>query len=119
MDVISIQELHVDTIVGYYEWERQRPQTIALNLELAIPDNRAGASDRIRDTIDYAAVVERVRAALGQTHYVLLERVCEHVAQILLEEFRSPWCRVCAAKIGLARGVKRVAVIIERGKREA
>jgi dihydroneopterin aldolase len=119
MDIISIQELHVATIVGYYEWERQRPQTIELNLELAIPDNRAGRSDRIRDTIDYAAVVERVRSTLAQTHYVLLERVCEHVAEILLGEFRSPWCRVSAAKIGLARDVKRLAVIIERGRRDA
>src|SRR5574341_1178123 len=110
MDIISIQELRVDTTVGYYEWERLRPQTIELNLELAIPDNRAGQSDRIRDTVDYAAVVERVCAALAQIHYLLLERVCEHVADILLEEFRSPWCRVSAAKIGLTRGAKRLAV---------
>jgi len=115
MDIISIQEFRVDTLVGYHDWERQLPQTIELNLELAIPGNRAGRTDRIRDTIDYGAVVERVRASLATTRFVLLERLCEHVADILLQEFHSPWVRVSAAKIGLTRGVKRLGVTIERG----
>ena len=118
MDTISIQEFRVDTLVGYHDWERQLPQTIELNLDLAIPDNRAGRSDRIRDTIDYGAVVERVRASLATTQFVLLERLCEHVADILLHEFHSPRVRVSAAKIGLMRGVKRLEVTIERGEIE-
>jgi dihydroneopterin aldolase len=116
MDLISVQELRVDTIVGYYEWERQRPQTIEMNLEFAIPGNRAGRSDRIGDTIDYGAVVDRIRESLATARFILLERVCEHVATLLLEEFKTPWCRVSAAKIGLVRGVKRLAVTIERGQ---
>jgi 7,8-dihydroneopterin aldolase/epimerase/oxygenase len=120
MDTISIQEFRVDTLVGYHEWERQMPQTIELNLELAIPDNQAGRTDRIRDTIDYGAVVDRVRGSLAGTRFVLLERLCEHVADLLINEFHSPWVRVSAAKIGLMRGVKRLGVTIERGtKREA
>mgnify|MGYP006196542891 CR=1 FL=1 len=39
----------IDTLVGFFEWERQLPQTIELNMELAIPDNRAGRSDRAAD----------------------------------------------------------------------
>ena len=113
MDTISIQEFRLDTLVGYHDWERQLPQTIELNLDLAIPDHRAGRSDRIRDTIDYGAVVERVRASLATTQFVLLERLCEHVADIL-QEFHAPWVRVSAAKIGLMRGVKRLQVTIER-----
>lgn len=118
MDTISIHDFRVDTIVGYHEWERQRPQTIELNLELAIPHNQAGRSDRIRDTVDYGAVVERVRTSLAQTQFILLERLCEHVADILLDEFQAPWARVSAAKIGMIRGVRRVAVTIERRRSE-
>jgi 7,8-dihydroneopterin aldolase/epimerase/oxygenase len=117
MDTISIQEFRVDTVVGYYEWERQMSQTIELNLEFAIPDNQAGRTDRIRDTVDYGAVVERVRDSLSSTRFILLERLCEHVAEIVLTEFHSPWVRVSAAKLGLMRGVKRLGVTIERGSR--
>lgn len=114
MDIIFIQEFRVDATVGYYEWERQMPQTIELNIEFAIPHNLAGRSDRIRDTIDYGAVVARVRDSLKQSHFILLERLCEHVSDILLQEFASPWVRVSAAKIGLMRDVRRLGVTIER-----
>jgi dihydroneopterin aldolase len=117
MDTISIQELRVETLVGFYEWERQLPQTVEINLEFAIPGSAAGRSDRIRDTIDYGAVVERIRQTLADTRFMLLERVCEHVADLLLIEFKSPWVRVTVAKIGLMRGVKRLGVTIERGQR--
>ncbi|HZR02974.1 MAG TPA: dihydroneopterin aldolase [Burkholderiales bacterium] len=117
MDTIFIQELRVDIMVGYFEWERQLPQTIELNLEVAIPDNHAGRSDRIRDTIDYGLVVSRITESLGQTRFILLERVCEHVADLLMNEFRTPWVSVSAAKIGLMRGVRRIGVTIERGVR--
>jgi dihydroneopterin aldolase len=117
MDTISIQELRVETLVGFYEWERQLPQTIEIALEFGIPGNAAGRSDRIRDTIDYGAVVERIRFTLAETRFMLLERVCEHIADLLLTEFKSPWVRVTAAKIGLMRGVKRLGVTIERGER--
>ena len=116
MDRICLQALRVDTTVGYHEWERQQPQTIELDLEFAIPNNRAGRTDRIGDTIDYCAVVNRVRAKLADSRFVLLERVCEDVADILLDEFHAPWCSVSAAKIGAVRGVKRLAVTIERGE---
>jgi len=117
MDRICLHELRVDTTVGYYDWERHRPQTIELDLEFAIPHNRAGRTDRIGDTIDYGAVVDRIRTRLGDSHFILLERVCEEVAGILIDEFHSPWCSVSAAKIGVVRGVKRLAVMIERGER--
>ena len=115
MDTIHIHELRVETRIGFYEWERGLPQTIELDLELAIASKQAGLSDRIRDTIDYAAVVERVRASLRSTHFVLLERLCEHIAELLRGEFKSPWVRVTAVKTAVMRGVEKVGVTIERG----
>jgi dihydroneopterin aldolase len=115
MDIISIQEFRVETLIGFYEWERRLPQTIQLDLELGIPTSSSGISDRIRDTIDYGAVVERLRGSLATTHFLLLERLCEHVADVLRSDFRSPWVRVTANKIGVMRGVKKVGVTIERG----
>lgn len=118
MDTIHIHEFRIETQIGFYEWERALPQMIELDLELAIPSSQAGHSDRIRDTIDYATVVERLRASLRATHFLLLERVCEHIAELLRGEFKSPWVRVTAVKTGVMRGVKKVGVTIERGTRE-
>ena len=118
MDTIRIQDLRVETTIGFHDWERSLPQNIELDLEFGIPSSQACSSDRIRDTIDYASVTERVRASLSSTRFVLLERLCEHIAGILRDEFKSPWVRVTATKVGIMRGVKRVGVTIERGLKE-
>jgi dihydroneopterin aldolase len=34
-----------------------------------------------------------------------------------MNEFHSPWVKLSVAKLGMLRGVKRVGVTIERGKR--
>lgn len=120
MDIIAIHDFRVETQIGFHDWERRLPQIIQLDLELAIPDSEhTPRSDRIRDTIDYGAVVTRLRESLATTHFILLERLSEHVADLLRTEFNAPWVRVSASKIGILKGVRRVSVTIERGVREA
>ena len=82
---------------------------LQLDLEFAMPASSAGRSDRMRDTIDYGAVVERMRSPVRAPISLLLERLCEHVADVLQDDFKSPWVRVSATKIGALRGVKRSA----------
>ena len=118
MDIIFIQDFRVETLIGIYEWERRVPQTIQIDLEIGNPYSRAASTDDICDTIDYGAVVGRIEEALKVQHFLLLERLAEHIADIVRSEFNSPWVKVSVAKLQLLRGVKRLGVTIERGSRE-
>lgn len=116
MDIIAIHDFRVETQIGFYDWERRLPQIIQLDLELAIPgSDGTPRTDRIRDTIDYGAVVTRVRESLSTHHFILLEALSEHIADLLRKEFNAPWVRVSASKSGVLKGVRRVSVTIERG----
>jgi len=117
MDIIFIQDFRVETLIGIYEWERRVPQTIQIDIEIGNPGSRASSTDDIHDTIDYGAVVNRIEEALKEQHFLLLERLAEHIAGIIMDEFKSPWVRVSVAKLQLLRGVKRLGVTIERGSR--
>ncbi|MEY2632842.1 MAG: hypothetical protein RIR00_1496 [Pseudomonadota bacterium] len=117
MDIIFIEELRVETWIGIYPREKALPQTVVLDLRMGASTATAGASDDIRDTIDYAEVVARLRRELGSRHFNLLEKLAEHVATLLLEDFRAQWVRVSVAKLGMIRDVRRVGVVIERGER--
>jgi len=118
MDIIAIHDFRVETQIGFHDWERRLPQIVQLDLELAIPGPYgAPRTDRIRDTIDYGAVVARVRESLASNHFILLERLSEHIADLLRNEFGAPWVRVSVSKIGVVNGVRRVSVTIERGVR--
>jgi len=116
MDVIYISELKADANLGVYTWEKSLPQTVEISLELAIPNRQVGASDNLSDTIDYAAVTKRIRKELSERRFELLEALAEFIAQMLLNDFGSPWAKVNVAKIGMIRNAKRVGVIIERRK---
>lgn len=117
MDVIFIEEFRIDTLVGVYEWERKVPQTIQFDIQIGIPGPDAAQSDELDDTIDYGEVVARIRDSLAENHFLLLERLVEHVADIIIGEFGAPWCRVSVAKLNLIRGVARLGVCIERGSK--
>jgi len=114
MDIIFIEELRAETWIGIYPREKAMPQIVEISLQIGVSTASAGASDDIRDTVDYSVVVERLRSDLAASHFNLLEKLAEHVATDLLENFAAQWVRVSVAKLGMMPGVKRVGVIIER-----
>jgi 7,8-dihydroneopterin aldolase/epimerase/oxygenase len=119
MDTIYINDFRLTILIGVYEWERRVPQTVQFDIELAIPQQRAQNSDAIGETIDYARVVQRIEQTLAETHFLLLERLAEHVAGLIMGEFGSPWTRVAVTKLGALKNVKRLGVTIERGSRRS
>lgn len=116
MDTIFISDFRLEILIGVYEWERRVPQTVQLDLEIGLPP-RPKRSDRIGDTIDYAKVVARIRESLAENHFLLVEALAEHIAQIVMTEFGAPWTRASVTKLGALQGVRRLGVTIERGSR--
>jgi dihydroneopterin aldolase len=119
MDVIFITDLRVDLLIGVYDWERKVPQTVQLDLEIGIPDGGRPRSDRIRETIDYARVIRRIQESLRENRFLLVERLAEHLAGLVMSEFQTPWVKVSVSKLAVEKDVKRVGITIERGKRPA
>jgi len=118
MDIIFIEELRTEARVGLHPREQALPQPIEISLEIGVDTTTAGASDDLRDTVDYASVVTRLRAALLQRHFKLLETLAEHIANLVLKEFACQRVKISVAKIGILAGVRRVGVKIERSRLE-
>ncbi|MBI5659304.1 MAG: dihydroneopterin aldolase [Nitrosomonadales bacterium] len=114
MDIIFLRELKVDTLIGVYEWEKRAPQTLQIDLEIALPHSRACETDNINDALDYANVAQHIQAVLSEGHFSLLETLAERIAQILLKDFNVPWVKVSVAKLQALRNCKAVGVSIER-----
>ena len=115
MDFIFIDEMRVEAHVGIYAREKAAPQTLEISMTFGVPDE-AARDDDIAKTIDYAVVIDRIRGDLAERHFNLLETLGEYVIHLMLDEFRAPWVKISIAKTGVAKGVKRVGVAIERGR---
>lgn len=114
MDIIFLEQVKVDTKLGVPEWERMVAQTIILDIEIAMPHNRSCQTGSIEDTIDYGAVVARIRQTLSENSFKLVEALAEHICQIILSEFGAPWVKIRVAKPGILPNLKALGVVIER-----
>lgn len=117
-DTLTIHELAVECRLGVYEWEQRNAQTVWIDLELAIDAARAAARDDVRDAVDYAALVRRVRALAMSRSFKLMETLAEAVAAGALEESGSPRVRVRVRKRAL-EGIGYAQVEVERTSRGA
>jgi len=116
MDIIFIEELRAEARVGIHPREQALPQPIEISLEIGVDTAAARTSDDLRDTVDYASVVARLREELARCHFKLLEALAEHIANLVLKEFGCQRVKVSVAKIGILAGVRRVGVRIERSR---
>ncbi|MDM8547139.1 dihydroneopterin aldolase [Candidatus Venteria ishoeyi] len=117
MDIIYINDLRIDALIGIYPWERQIRQSIVLDIEMGADIARAAASDQIEDTLSYKDVAKRLIEFVGNSEFFLVETLTEKIADIILTEFSVPWVRVRLNKRGAVRGARDVGILIERGKR--
>lgn len=114
MDLIFIRSLAISTIVGHYPRERETAQTLEFNIDIAVPGPGVFDSDKLADTVNYAAVAEYVKRECDAHHFKLLERMADHLARGILAEFGTPFVRLSVAKIAILPGARQVGVVVER-----
>jgi len=117
MDIVYIRDLRIDTIIGIFDWEREVRQTVSLDLEMAADIRKAAATDDIEYALNYKAVAKRLIAHVEASECLLVERLAEEVANIVLNEFSVSWLRLRLSKPGALRGARDVGLVIERGEK--
>ncbi|MEQ1882411.1 MAG: dihydroneopterin aldolase [Burkholderiales bacterium] len=114
MDTILVRDLRVEVLIGIHKRERYLAQTVSIDLDIGIPGTTVFATDKVADTIDYAQVALKIKELAGTGHFRLVETFADRIARLLIDDFKAPRVKVCAAKIGILPNAKFVGVSIER-----
>ena len=117
MDIVYINDLRIETIIGIYAWEREIRQTVTIDLEMAADNRKPAATESIEDALNYKAVAKRLIQFVGDSEFQLVETLAERIAEIVLDEFKVAWLRLKLGKPGAVTGSREVGVIIERGEK--
>lgn len=82
----GLKALRVDCIVGIYPHERERTQTVFLDIELDYDFGPAAASDAISDAVDYDRIASGLTGLLVERQFQLIEAMAEASAAWVLTQ---------------------------------
>ena len=95
---VEITGLSLYTRHGVSQAEQELGQRLVFDVSFEVEDCDATVTDRVEDTVDYAAVCEQVALAAQERSYRTLERLCAAIADRLADRFGAESVRVKAAK---------------------
>jgi dihydroneopterin aldolase len=110
---LFIRDLVLECRIGVHEHEHEGPQRVRLNVDLGVHEDRA-FDERLERVVDYAALLERVRAVIAAGHVELVETLAERLADLCLEDPRVRSVRVRVEKLDIVPDAASVGVEIER-----
>lgn len=123
-NTIVIKALQLSVNCGFTEAERVRKQPLLVDIRFRCPNQTAFHSDRLSDTVDYGAVISRVRELAEHRTFALLEHLAEQLCHLLFHEFPLThlelWVRKTQPPLeGLIKGSVGVQVIRSRSQQSS
>ncbi len=115
---IFVRDLVLLAEIGVYRREQGTKQRVRINLDLMVDDPTGPPTDRLRDVVNYAKVVDAVRALVERDRVNLVETLAQQIAEICLVDPRVDRVRVQVEKLDAVTQAGSVGVEIERGRAE-
>ena len=117
---IELRGLSIYTHHGVSEAEQEVGQRLEFDISFDVPDCDAVLTDRLEDTVDYAAVCDIVTLAATERSYKTLERLAQVVGERLMERYGCESVRVRTTKPEppLPVSVQEVGVEVSRERSE-
>ena len=116
-DTVFIKDLEVRAIIGIEDWERTKPQVIAIDVDMACDAAAAAVDDDIDKAVNYRSVAKAIEKLTIEGKFLLVETLAERIAALVRGDFGVPWVRVRVRKPGAVRFSREVGVEVVRGSR--
>ena len=111
---IRLEGLSVFGHHGARPYEKEAGQRLEVDLELSPTDDRAEASDKLADAVDYDMLFRTVREVVEGESFHLLEALAARLASTILERFpiRRACVRIAKQNLGWTTGGRAVIEVV-------
>ena len=116
-DTIFLRGLEARGIIGIEDWERKKPQTIRVTVEMACDADAAAAEDDIEKALNYKVIAKQILRHIEQSSYFLIETLAVRLAEMIQRDYGVTWLRLRVSKPGAVRFSENVGIEIVRGNR--
>lgn len=116
MNIVFIEGLKINSVIGVYEWERAIKQTLSIDLKIHHDMNNSFLSDNIKDAINYKTICEEIEAICHKEQPKLLEYLANIIIQHILDTYPCQKVELTIKKPNAIKNAEQVGVMIIRTK---
>jgi dihydroneopterin aldolase len=111
---VFIRDLVLSALIGVYRHEKENPQPIRINLDLAVKENSIPSRDRLEEVVSYEDIANGVREMVANGHVNLVETLAQEISDMCFEHQRVQAVRVRIEKLTVFEDATSAGVEIER-----
>ena len=111
---VIIKELILNLKLGYFDFEKEKPQKVKFSLEANYQDKKPTNDKDLKSIVNYAKLVRLIKKLVKNKHYNFLETLAEDVFDELFRDKRIDKISLKIEKLEIMKDCSSVGVQISK-----
>ena len=111
---ILIKDLTLDLMLGYYDFEKDKPQKVKFTLEVDYRDKKPTNDKDLNSIVNYDKIVKLIKKLVKNKHYNFLETLAEDVFDELFKDKRIDKITLQIEKLEIMKDCSSVGIQISK-----
>tara|TARA_B100001741_G_scaffold135738_1_gene111782 strand:+ start:33 stop:458 length:426 start_codon:yes stop_codon:yes gene_type:complete len=111
---VIIKELILNLKLGYFDFEKEKPQKVKFSLEANYRDKKPTSDKDLKSIVNYAKLVRLIKKLTKNKHYNFLETLAEDVFDELFKDKRIDKISLQIEKLEIIKDCTSVGIQISK-----
>ena len=111
---VLIKELILNLRLGYYDFEKAKPQKVKFSLEVNYRDKKPTNDKDLKSIVNYDKLVKLIKKLVKNKHYNFLETLAEDVFDELFKDIRIDKITLQIEKLEIIKDCSSVGIQISK-----
>ena len=111
---VLIKELILDLKLGFYDFEKEKPQKVKFSLEVDYKDKKPSNDKDLKSIVNYGTIVKLIKKLVKKKHYNFLETLAEAVFDELFKDKRIGKIMLKIEKLEILKDCSSVGIQISK-----
>ena len=111
---ILIKDLTLDLKLGYFDFEKNKPQKVKFTLEIEYRDKKPTNDKDLKSIVNYDKIVKLIKKLVKNKHYNFLETLAEDVFDELFKDKRIDKINLQIEKLEIMKDCSSVGIKISK-----
>ena len=116
---ILINELILNLKLGYYDFEKEKPQKVKFTLEVNYEDKKPSNDKDLKSIVNYDKIVKLIKKLVKNKHYNILETLAEDVFDELFKDKKIDKISLRIEKLEIMKDCSSVGIQISKKRSHA